>query len=412
MNNNNNTKIIEYSQICNEKYINIDTIYKNGGFQQSDAMTVLMKVRNGGGFRPCKGKSYYVIHSTKSSIDWPDFLDYETGIYTYYGDNREPGFELHSKMGNQFLKDIFEKLSKNTFEERKKIPPVFLFESRKEFSGVQFKGLLVPGNSNYDQKDILTAVWASKGNGDRFQNYRAIFTLLNTDDGSENEPNKSSIDLRWLDDIKNGKCYESIYAPKSYKLWVKKGVYTPFESIRLSEVRTKDEQLPSDPQKLKMLKMIHDYFYDEKKKNESTRFEPFALWLSMQVDDNIIYIDNTRPTRDGGRDGIGKYRIMGSLNRSLVTFFAVEAKCYDLNDSVGVKETSRLISRIKQRQFGVLVTTSFVAKQAYEEIVEDGHPIFIISGVDIINILYKKGINNINSLNKFLNDNYPKDLYF
>ena len=27
-----------------------------------------------------------------------------------------------------------EKLSKNTFEERKKIPPVFLFESRKEFS--------------------------------------------------------------------------------------------------------------------------------------------------------------------------------------------------------------------------------------------------------------------------------------
>ena len=179
------TKIIEYSEIEKEKYIDIDTIYKNGGFQQSDAMTVLMKVRNGGGFRPCKGKSYFVIHSTKSDIDWPDFLDYETGIYTYYGDNKQPGYELHSKMGNQFLRDIYDKLSKKNFENRKSIPPIFLFESKKEYKGVQFKGLIVPGNSNYDEKDVLTAVWASKGNGDRFQNYRSIFTLLDTREGSD-----------------------------------------------------------------------------------------------------------------------------------------------------------------------------------------------------------------------------------
>lgn len=403
------TKIIEYSEIEKEKYIDIDTIYKNGGFQQSDAMTVLMKVRNGGGFRPCKGKSYFVIHSTKSDIDWPDFLDYETGIYTYYGDNKQPGYELHSKMGNHFLRDIYDKLSKKNFENRKSIPPIFLFESKKEYKGVQFKGLIVPGNSNYDEKDVLTAVWASKGNGDRFQNYRSIFTLLDTREGSDNEPNKSSIDLRWLEDIKNGRCYDSIYAPVSYKRWVKNGVYTPFETIRLNNIRTKEEQLPSEPQKLKMLKLIHDYFYDKDNKNKSTRFEQFALWLCMQVDPNIIRIDNTRPTRDGGRDGIGQYRMMGKLNRSLTTVFAVEAKCYDINDSVGVKETSRLISRIKQRQFGVLVTTSYVANQAYEEIIEDGHPISIISGIDIIDILYKKGINDISTLNKFLNDNYPKE---
>lgn len=129
----------------------------------------------------------------------------------------------------------------------------------------------------------------------------------------------------------------------------------------------------------------------------------------MQVDPNIIRIDNTRPTQDGGRDGIGQYRMMGKLNRSLTTVFAVEAKCYDINDSVGVKETSRVISRIKQRQFGVLVTTSYVANQACEEIIEDGHPISIISRIDIIDILYKKGINDISTLNKFLNDNYPKE---
>ena len=167
-------------------------------------------------------------------------------------------------MRNQFLRNIYDRLSKNNFEDRKKITPIFLFESKKEYKGVQFKGLIVHGNSNYDDKDILTAVWASKENGDRFQNYKAIFTLLDTKEESSNEPNKSSIDLRWLDDIKNELCYESVYVQISYKRWVKKGIYTPFETIRLNNVRTKEEQLPSEPQKLKMLKIIHDYFYDNK----------------------------------------------------------------------------------------------------------------------------------------------------
>ena len=86
------SKIIKYEDISKQEYINIDTIYKNGGYQ--DAMSLLMKVRNGGGFRPCKGKFYYVIHSTKSDVDWPDYLDNEIGLYTYYGDNKEPGSAL------------------------------------------------------------------------------------------------------------------------------------------------------------------------------------------------------------------------------------------------------------------------------------------------------------------------------
>lgn len=88
-------KIVKYEDIPKQEYINIDTIYQNGGYQ--DAMSLLMRVRNGGGFRPCKGKSYYVIHSTKSDVDWPDYLDNEIGLYTYYGDNKEPGFNCIQK---------------------------------------------------------------------------------------------------------------------------------------------------------------------------------------------------------------------------------------------------------------------------------------------------------------------------
>ena len=100
---------------------------------------------------------------------------------------------------------------------------------------------------------------------------------------------------------------------------------------------------------------------------------------------------------------------MNGLNQALKTIFAVEAKCYDLNNSVGVKETSRLISRIRHRQFGVFVTTSYVDIQAYKEIIEDEHPIAIIAGVDIIDILYQNEITDLDKLKEYLNNNFPKE---
>jgi Restriction endonuclease len=42
---------------------------------------------------------------------------------------------------------------------------------------------------------------------------------------------------------------------------------------------------------------------------------------------------------------------------------------------VGVKELSRLISRLRHRQFGILVTTSYLGHQAYEELRSDRHPV-------------------------------------
>ena len=63
---------------------------------------------------------------------------------------------------------------------------------------------------------------------------------------------------------------------------------------------------------------------------------------------------------------------------------------------------SRLISRLKFRQFGILVTTSYVGKQAYIEVKEDQHPIIIVSGGDIIKILYSSGIKTKNELDDWL----------
>ena len=71
-------------------------------------------------------------------------------------------------------------------------------------------------------------------------------------------------------------------------------------------------------------------------------------------------------------------------------------------NTVGVKETSRLISRIRHRQFGVLVTTSAVSRQAYSEVRDDRHPVILISGRDIAELLIKTGFNTAESVQSFL----------
>jgi len=99
--------------------------------------------------------------------------------------------------------------------------------------------------------------------------------------------------------------------------------------------------------------------------------------------------DLTRPWRDGGRDATGEFHI-GQGQSAVEVAFALEAKCYASDSSIGVKELSRLISRLRYRQFGILVTTSFLGTQAYNELKDDDHPVVIISGGDIVKLLQQK----------------------
>ena len=68
--------------------------------------------------------------------------------------------------------------------------------------------------------------------------------------------------------------------------------------------------------------------------------------------------------------------------------FYMQAKCYKDSNPIKIQDTSRLISRIKNRQFGIMVTTSYISQQAYQEILEDKHPIIIVNGRDIIDFIF------------------------
>ena len=153
-----------------------------------------------------------------------------------------------------------------------------------------------------------------------------------------------------------------------------------------------------------MISTIHRFFADR-----PHDFEQCAAALARMMLPDIVTIDLTRPSRDGGRDGIGKLNI-GRGPSAVLVDFALEAKCYGEGNSVGVRDMSRLISRLRHRQFGILVTTSYVDSQAYREIKEDQHPIVVIAAGDIVGILRSHGHADPSAVENWLNVEFPSAL--
>jgi hypothetical protein len=375
----------------------VDAIYRgdSGKTSGSDPLARLLPVGNQGGFRPAGGRSLpacrlVVIFSNLSEPNWPDALDVETGRFTYYGDNRRPGHQLHDtpRGGNALLRDSFNALH-HAPARREVIPPFLIFTGTGEGRDVRFRGLAVPGFEGVSATDDLVAVWKTSG-AERFQNYRAFFTVLDV----------PIVTRAWLCDILSGDAI-SANAPGPFADWVKSGRYRALEAERSIRWRTKQEQLPATNDGRAILRTIHEHF-----RLRPTEFEKCAAFLARVMAPNIVSIDVTRPWMDGGRDAVGQYRI-GTDADAIKVEFALEAKCFDLDHGVGVKATSRLISRLRFRQFGVLVTTSFVDHQAYEEIRLDGHPVVVLSGADIVRLLTEKGLASVIAVRGWLERDFP-----
>ena len=395
-------------------YLNIDAVYKANPQVNNFGAEVLSKlfpVGNQGGFR-FKGSAtspqYVILFTSGEDIYWRDDLNSALGIFLYYGDQKTPGKGLTDTKfkGNLILEKVFEWASSDDISVRKQIPPIFVF---KKVNGrdIQFLGLAVPGIDGKPQKDWLTAVWGATSDGNRFLNYKSYFTILDTKKGCKAEPNESRINLGWLTDIENNKAYESKYAPKAWLNFIYKRKYDSLTAIRETTVRTKEEQLPPESNlvQCEMLETLHRYFIQ---KDRGYSFEDFANDIVRQIDENVIGLVTTQRSKDGGIDGVGKYQVFRAGTHNVIVDFYLQAKCYaPFTNAVGVKDTSRLISRIKNRQFGIMVTTSYINNQAYKEIVEDGHPIVLVTGKNIIDILFDKfEIYSVEALKSWLKREY------
>jgi len=374
----------------------VDAVYQGGrrGNAGDDPLGPLLNVSNQGGFRyrgTVETLELLVLTSSLNDPDWPDALDKETGVFTYYGDNKRPGRLLHEtpRFGNKLLRRVFEGAHGGAGG-RSRVPPIFIFENAGEWRDVVFLGLAVPGTTDLRSSEDLVAVW-KVSDGKRFQNYRARLTILDA----------PVISRAWIKDIL-AKHPNSSNAPEAWLAWVEKGRHRPLLANRSLEYRTKSEQLPADSEGTAMIRALQAFFAEK-----PHRFEACAAAIARMMLPDIASIDLTRPSRDGGRDAIGQFRI-GSGAASVLVDFALEAKCYGLSNSVGVREMSRLISRLRHRQFGILVTTSYVDIQAYKEIKEDQHPIIIIAASDIAQLLRINGQADAKSVEAWLQRAFPE----
>lgn len=374
----------------------VDAVYQGGrkGNSGDDPLSALLGVSNQGGFRyrgSLESLQMVVLTSTLDDPDWPDSIDRETGSFTYFGDNKRPGRALHEtpRNGNEILRRLFEAAHSGS-DQRLSVPPILLFSNAGEWRDVVFLGLAVPGTLDLRPSEHLVAIWKTS-RGRRFQNYRAQFTILDA----------PVVSRAWINNIVALNSHSS-NAPTAWTVWNRTGRLRPLVSTRSLEYRTKEEQTPTAIEGKNIIHTIHSYF-----EKHPHAFERCAAAIAMMMLPDITSLDVTRPSRDGGRDAIGKMRI-GSGVASILVDFALEAKCYSPANGVGVREMSRLISRLRHRQFGILVTTSYVDVYAYKEIKEDQHPIIVIAASDIVELLMKNGYSAPSVVEAWLAREYPK----
>ena len=274
----------------------IDAVYESDRSVKNVAgepLAALTGTGNQGGFRYCGpnvAPKLVVLYSTLAEPNWPDALDEENGVFLYFGDNRKPGFELHDRKagrgGNQILRQAFE-LAHSGADGRANVPPFFVFAKGQGRDAV-FKGLAVPGAAHLDPSSDLVAVWKIV-DGQRFQNYQAVFTILKLD----------VVSRAWLTELQHGTRLGPA-CPGVWRQWIASGKATALRAERVTRVRSKAQQL-GDQRQREIAEVVHAHF--------STRphdFEQFAADIVRLMDPNIIGIDVTRASRDGGRDAVGK----------------------------------------------------------------------------------------------------------
>lgn len=359
----------------------VDEVYggSRNGNASDDPLPKLLNVDNGAGFRHLGQRpsvntlKLLALKTSFSDSDWPDALDSENGTFVFYGDKRTPG-ELHKtpRQGNLMLRNLFDEAHQNQHSSH--FPPILLFGNTGTYRDVRFLGLAVPSAVGMGADDDLVAIWRTADNGIRFQNYKATFTVLDV----------PVVQRAWIKDAQEGNALSSPHVPKAWADWVGGRKFTPLRSIPANSIRSKQQQMPSTLELAAYVKLVREAYADD-----PYAFERCAMELARLFMPAIRTWEITRPWRDGGRDALGTYRI-GHGAGAIDVEFAMEAKCYGPNNSVGVKALSRLISRLRHRQFGILVTTSYLDSQAYEELVQDAHPVVVISSGDIASKLKER----------------------
>ncbi len=225
---------------------------------------------------------------------WHDTIEPDEGFARYFGDNKTPGKDPGTSLGNRALLRQFELHTSPDRSKREKAAPILIFRSSrkgfKEFSGLA----LITGARRVTQ--------FSEKNGGFFTNYLfdlAILSLTEEDEG---------VAMLWIADRRNPMNDVKIanaMAPKAWLDWVKYGS-SEIEKLKRRVARyrivpKRDQVAPAASDHRKVLESIYG-FYEPKRH----RFEALAsLACESMVKESGAHYQRgwlTRGTGDGGLD--------------------------------------------------------------------------------------------------------------
>lgn len=335
-----------------------------------------------------------------SETPWEDFYDVDNGHIRYFGDNKEPGKDPATALGNKALLKAFRLAHSHCPQERSLTPPILFFK-RVVINGVakgypQFQGLGVINSVE------LVTQWDNKL-GRTFTNYAFDFTVLCI--ATEHE----KFEWDWINSRRQKAFPLDItnqVAPKSWRQWLKEG------SNSLNKLRRRVSKLHlekavnqrpiSGSEADKILNEIYAFYADKKHS-----FEALAEVIAERVIDRDLGIYQkgwvTQGSSDGGADFIGKVTL-GSGFSKVELIVLGQAKCESLNTPTGGNHIARTVARLKRGWLGVYVTTSYFSDSVQREVIEDKYPIILIHGLrvaeEVAKIVYESEV--YSSVDEFL----------
>jgi hypothetical protein len=291
-----------------------------------------------------------------SHSPWEDLVDHSSARVTYWGDAKFDARRSYDDFrGNQALRRVWDAILDNRHPW---IPPVLHF-TKPQSGKVEFSGLCV--------LEHLELTWFVD-KGKPVKNYRCHLGILDVD----------SVDPAWL----RGRALATSQAelkdvgPDAWQAY-QNGLVQRMDVFK-GRVRSTKDQLPipnsPDDKVLDQLIGLSPSLFEAAVVSVFRKWEPVTHW-----------IEQTRPTADGGFDFVGRFRLSAPLDYEIN--FRGEAKRFARTTAVDPKAVSRLVARLGRGEYGIFVTTSFFTKQAQREVLEDRYPVRLMSGLDLVGAL-------------------------
>jgi hypothetical protein len=310
------------------------------------------------------------------STPWQDVFRPDQGHIRYFGDNKTPGKDASTTVGNKLLLEQFSLHASSSEIDRARACPVVCFRSvslQNRLKGqIEFQGIGL-----VERAELVSQI--EPRTGMPFVNYVFDFMILSL--LRENE----EFNWAWIDDRRNpalGSKDANRYAPVAWQKWVHQGV-SAFSVIRRavskqSIVRRSEQQPPPASEEGRILQEVYKFY-----ENRKHRFEALAAAIADRIltQHGGLYRRGwvTRGSSDNGIDFVGRLDIGSELACTKLVVLG-QAKCEDPASPTNGNDIARTVARLRRGWIGVYVTTSYFTAQTQSEVIEDQYPIVLVDG--------------------------------